>query len=62
MDELAEHDLDRTSKIEIAAGLDHPDDLLDFADWLADHRDASRQEMMHEKFRLFKARHSAELN
>ena len=38
--------------IMIAAGISHPMAALDMADWVADHPEATWQELMHEKVRL----------
>lgn len=55
-DELAEHGLNRTQQVEMVAGVEDPIDQLDFAEWLAYHRDASREEMLKEKHRIMRKR------
>ena len=38
----------------VMAGISHPMAILDMADWVADHPEATRQELMEEKVRLIK--------
>ena len=55
-DELAQHGLSFDQRTEFLAGLSSPEDMLDFAEWLVDHREANRQEMLAEKHRLMRNR------
>ena len=42
--------------VEIAAGVEDPEDQLDLTEWLIFHRGASRREMLTEKHRLMRRR------
>jgi hypothetical protein len=53
-DELAEHGLSWDDQVLVTAGISDPMAILDFAEWLADHRDATKQEMIAEGNRLIK--------
>ena len=53
-DELSQHGLSWDDQILVAAGVSDPMAILDFAEWLADHRDATKQEMIAEGNRLIK--------
>ena len=53
-DELAEHGLSWDDQVLVAAGISEPMAILDFAEWLANHRDVTKQEMIAEGNRLIK--------
>jgi len=53
-DELSQHGLSWADQVLVAAGVSDPMAILDFAEWLANHRDATKQEMMAEGNRLIK--------
>ena len=51
-DELAEHGLNWDERIQVAAGVENPMAILDLAEWLAYHRNATMEEMIAEGNRL----------
>jgi hypothetical protein len=53
-DELAEHELSWDEKVLVTAGVSDPMAILDLAEWLANHRGCSKQEMIAEGNRLIK--------
>lgn len=53
-DELAEHGLSWDDQVLVTAGISDPMAILDFAEWLANHRGVSMQEMIAEGNRLIK--------
>ena len=45
-DELATHDLSWEDRAMVAAGVSHPMAILDLAEWLALHKEATLEEML----------------